>query len=86
MNAIRYIAALAKPSRLNIQEAEPPVALLTAREQGEAVVVGELPKEVRLVCFDMDATLIRMETINRIAQEASIGKRMEELNLRAMSE
>lgn len=28
MNAIRYIAALAKPSRLNIQEAEPPVALL----------------------------------------------------------
>lgn len=60
-------------------------ALLTAREQGEAVVVGEVPKEVRLVCFDMDATLIRMETINRIAQEASIGKRMEELTLRAMS-
>ena len=60
-------------------------ALLTARKQGEAVVVGEVPKEVRLVCFDMDATLIRMETINRIAQEASIGKRMEELTLRAMS-
>lgn len=60
-------------------------ALLTAREQGEAVLVGEVPKDVLLVCFDMDATLIRMETINRIAREASVGKQVEELTMRAMS-
>lgn len=59
-------------------------ALLTARVQGEAVVVGEVPQKVHLICFDMDATLIRMETINRIAKEVSIGKQMEELTLRAM--
>lgn len=75
---MKYISPL--PNKASALEK----ALLTAREQGEAVVVGEVPKDVRLVCFDMDATLIRMETINRIAQEASIGKQMELLTRRAM--
>lgn len=75
---MKYISPL--PNKASALEK----ALLTAREQGEAVVVGEVPKDVRLVCFDMDATLIRMETINRIAREASVGKQMEHLTQRAM--
>jgi phosphoserine phosphatase len=59
-------------------------ALQYARDNGEPVIVGDIPKQVRLICFDMDATLIRMETINEIAAAAAIGKQMEELTLRAM--
>ena len=59
-------------------------ALQIAREEGETVLVGTAPEQVQLVCFDMDATLIKMETINEIAKAAGIGKEMEELTLRAM--
>ena len=59
-------------------------ALRIAREQGEVVLVGEMPQQVRLVCFDMDATLIRMETINEIAAAAGLGEEMKMLTLRAM--
>ena len=60
-------------------------ALQSARENGEPVLVGEIPQEIRLVCFDMDGTLIKMETINEIANAIGIGKQMEELTLRAMN-
>lgn len=59
-------------------------ALRIAREQGETVLVGEVPPKVQLVCFDMDATLIRMETINEIAAASGLGEQMKELTLRAM--
>ncbi len=59
-------------------------ALNIAREQGECVLVGQMPQQVRLVCFDMDATLIRMETINEIAASAGLGGEMKGLTLRAM--
>lgn len=59
-------------------------ALRIAREQGETVLVGEVPQKVQLVCFDMDATLIRMETINEIAAASGLGEQMKELTLRAM--
>ena len=59
-------------------------ALRTARGTGEAVLVGEVPANIGLICFDMDGTLIKMETINEIAKAAGIREQMEELTLRAM--
>lgn len=59
-------------------------ALRTARETGEAVLVGEMPENIGLICFDMDGTLIKMETINEIAKAAGIKEQLEELTLRAM--
>lgn len=60
-------------------------ALQSARQNGEPVLVGDVPKEIRLVCFDMDGTIIKMETINEIANAIGIGEQMKELTLRAMS-
>ena len=60
-------------------------ALATARTTGEPVLVGQPPENIRLVCFDMDGTLIKMETINRIAEVAGIGEQMQELTSKAMN-
>lgn len=59
-------------------------ALQTAREEGIAVVVGQIPQHVRLICFDMDSTIVKSETINEIADTIGIGSEMKELTLRAM--
>ncbi len=60
-------------------------ALKYARENGESVIVGKIPENIRLVCFDMDNTLVRMETINEIAAAAGIREQMEGLTQQAMS-
>ena len=53
---------------MEITEVKIREALQKARETGEPAVIGRVPNAVRLVCFDMDGTLIRMETINEIAK------------------
>lgn len=60
-------------------------ALATARVTGEPVLVGQPSEEIRLICFDMDGTLIKMETINRIAEVIGIGEQMEKLTSKAMN-
>jgi len=60
-------------------------ALATARTTGEPVLVGQPPENIRLICFDMDGTLIKMETINRIAEAIGIGEKMRELTSKAMN-
>lgn len=60
------------------------VALHIARESGKPAVIGDIPVAVGLVCFDMDGTLIKMETINSVAEAAGIGPEMENLTLKAM--
>ena len=60
------------------------VALHIARESGKPAVIGEIPVAVGLVCFDMDGTIIKMETINSVAGDAGIGREMENLTFRAM--
>ena len=60
------------------------VALHIARESGEPAVIGEIPVTVGLVCFDMDGTLVKMESINALAKAYGKGKEMEKLTLQAM--
>lgn len=59
-------------------------AMLNARENGEPAVIGRVPNAVRLVCFDLDGTLIRMETINALAEDVGIGENMSTLTSMAM--
>ena len=60
------------------------VALHIARESGKPAVIGEIPVAVGLVCFDMDGTLVKMESINSLAKEFGKGAEMEKLTLQAM--
>ena len=59
-------------------------ALHMARMSGEPAVIGEIPVTVGLVCFDMDGTLVKMESINALAKAAGKGEQMEKLTLQAM--
>lgn len=59
-------------------------ALQIAREEGETVLVGTVPEQVQLVCFDMDSTIIKWETINEIARVAGLLDKISPLTLRAM--
>lgn len=59
-------------------------ALQIAREEGEAVLVGTVPQHIRLICFDMDSTIIKWETINEIARKAGLLDNISPLTLRAM--
>ncbi len=60
------------------------VALHIARESGEPAVIGEIPVTVGLVCFDMDGTIVKMESINALAKAFEKGMEMEKLTLQAM--
>ena len=59
-------------------------ALHIARESGEPAVIGKIPVTVGLVCFDMDGTLVKIESINALAKAIGKGIEMEKLTLQAM--
>lgn len=63
-------------------------ALMRIAEDGEVDISfqkdGIFRRSRRLICFDMDSTLIRTEVIDELADRAGVGKEVREITERAM--